>query len=101
MSQLEIMGSIQRALLGNVTPNLRAVYVKIENELIQLILFYDRTLSEKENELADFIDTEFISDFPSPNYKTSFNVIILPYPTPFPKVGLCAYKRFEKGLEDL
>jgi hypothetical protein len=77
------LGSVQRALLNHVTPNLRAVYVTVQDELIQLALFYDKALSQQERELVNFIDTEFISDYPSPVYKTNFSLIILPHPEPF------------------
>jgi hypothetical protein len=31
--------SVQRALLGNVTPNLRAVYIRLQNETYGLVFF--------------------------------------------------------------
>lgn len=89
--------SIQRALLGNVTPNLRAVYIRLENETYGLVFFYDKELSEEEEELASLTDTEFIADFPSPDYKTSCAIEILPYPKPIPKKGYCVYERYEKS----
>lgn len=88
--------SVQRALLGHVTPNLRAVYLKCNAVCIQLIFYYDDPPSEEEQELADFADTEFIADFPSPDFKTDFKIITLPYPNIFPKDDVCVYKRYEK-----
>lgn len=92
--------SLQRALLGNVTPNLRAVYIRLENETYGLVFFYDKKLSEDEEELTSLVDTEFIADFPSPDYKTSCTIEVLPYPIQIPKQGYCVYERYEKSIND-
>lgn len=89
--------SIQRALLGNVTPNLRAVYVFIEGENYGIIFYYDKPLSEEEEELASLTDTEFISDFP--DYETSSSIEVIPYPKPIPQRGFCVYERYEKNYD--
>jgi len=94
----ELKRSIQRALIGKVTPNLRGVYVEIKNDLFILIFFYDSPPSEVEVELASLADTEFIADFPYPEYKTDCKVITLPSPGPLPKDDLniyCLYRRYE------
>lgn len=89
--------SIQRALLGMVTPNLRAVYLVVEKEsCFNLIFYYDKELSEEERELSSLVDTEFIADFPSPSYTTSCTIKIIPYPNPLPKMGFCVYQRYER-----
>jgi hypothetical protein len=91
--------SIQRALIGKITPNLRAVYVLFKGEnSFELILYYDQDLTEEEEELASLVDTEFISDFPSSNYNTSFVTKIIPFPNKVPKEGFCVYQRFEDNL---
>lgn len=38
-----ILCSIQRALIGNVTQNLRAVYIDFNNDVLSLIFYYDKT----------------------------------------------------------
>ena len=95
---LNVLCSIQRALIGNVTPNLRAVYIHIENETYGLVFFYDKALSEEEEELSSLADTEFIADFPSSD-KTSCTIEVLPYPKPIPKQGRCVYMRYEKSAD--
>ncbi len=95
-SLVSIFCSVQKALLGNVTPNLRAVYVLVEDGICGIIFYYDHPLSEDEEELASLADTEFIADFPSPEYKTSCTIEVIPYPTPIPKHGYCVYERYEK-----
>ncbi len=98
MNYQELRGSIPRAIIGKVTPNLRGVYVEIKNDLSTLIFFYGNPPSEDEIELASLADTEFIADFPSPEYKTDCKVFTLPYPDPLPKdnsVFYCLYRRYE------
>ena len=94
MNQGFILCSIQCALLDHVTPNLRAVYVILDNDIKTLVFYYEQPLSEEEEELASLTDTEFISDFPA-DERIDCKVIVLPYPEIIPKVGLCAYRRYE------
>lgn len=64
-----------RMFTRSCNSKLRAVFVLIEKENeYKLIFYYHEELSEEEEELASLVDTEFIADFPSPNYKnTMFN----------------------------
>jgi hypothetical protein len=99
MNEGSILCSIQRALLGHVTPNLRAVYVILDDDIKTLVFYYDKSLSEDEEELASLADTEFISDCRADD-ATDCKVIVLPYPEETPKDGLCAYLRYEPPFND-
>lgn len=95
---LSILAYVQRGMLGYVTPNLRALYVLVENDTtFELIFYYDKPLSEDEEELASLIDTEVISAFPSPFYRTDYSVEVLPYPNKITEDGYCVYRRYEKS----
>jgi hypothetical protein len=89
--------SMQVHLLGHITPNLRAVYVQIRDNIITLVFYYDNPPSEDEQELASLVHTEFISHS-SYDYKTDYQVITLPYPAWIPKDGVCVYLRYEGEL---
>lgn len=94
---LNVLGSIQRALLGAVTPNLRAVDIVIENEQrFDVIFYYDKEISEDEEELSSLVETEFISDFSEPDYQTNRILRVLQYPNKIPQNGFLVYKRYEK-----
>lgn len=94
---LNILASIQRALLGNVSSNLRAVDVVIENEKIfSIIFYYDKEIDEDEEELSSLTETEFISDFSPPTYETSRIIKVLPHPNKIPQNGFLVYLRHEK-----
>jgi hypothetical protein len=87
--------SLQVALLGCITPNLRAVSICVTNSNACLFFYYNTPPSEEEQELASFVDTEFIADFPSPEFKTDYKIITLPYPSPIPKEGMLVFQRYE------
>lgn len=55
--------SLQRALLGNVTPNVRAVIANLENKNINLYFYYDGVISDDDEETASVVETEVIADF--------------------------------------
>lgn len=93
---MDFLLSIQRALLGRVTPNLRAVTIDTKNNEIILYFYYDKPPSEDEQEMSSLADTDFISDFPAwPEAKTDCKVITLAYPEKIPSADLYAYHRFE------
>lgn len=89
MNQKDLLISVCGALFGHVTPNLRALYVVLDDEVTRLMFYYDTPLSELEVELVSLTDTEFLADFP--NDKTDFELIVLPYPAKIPQSGLCVY----------
>lgn len=94
---LNVLASIQGALLGFVTPNLRAVEVVIESErFFNITFYYDKEVSEDEEELSSLVETEFISDFPGPTYETRTIIKTLPYPNKIPQNGFLVYKRYEQ-----
>ncbi len=101
MEILSVLGSVQRALLGRVTPNLRAVHINIDNEQIILSFYYDKSPSEEEIELSSLADTDFISDFPGPEFKTDCKVLVVPYPQMLPGAQFYAYQRFEPCFEEI
>lgn len=93
---IEALCSIQRALLGKVTPNLRAVCLVLSDEKKHLFFYYNTPPSEEEEELASLADTEFISDFPSPDYQTDCTISVIPYPKKMPENGYYVYLRYEQ-----
>jgi hypothetical protein len=97
---LKVLASLQRALLGFVTQDLRAVDVIFEDEEnFTVIFYYNRELSEDEEELSSLAETEFMSDFPPPYFHIERILKILPYPNRIDKIphnGFRVYECFEK-----
>ncbi len=56
--------SLQRALLGAVTPNLRAVSFRIARGTVFVDFVYDGEPGPEETECAQISVSELISDFP-------------------------------------
>lgn len=67
MADLELISyvklSLQRALLGNVTPNIRAIVVEIEETKITLFFYFEGETDDDDEELASVVETEVIADF--------------------------------------
>jgi len=55
---------MQRALLGEITLNLRAVTITYEDNRIHFYCVYDGVASEEERENMSCVETELIADFP-------------------------------------
>lgn len=58
-----LLGSMQRALLGEVTPDLRWVTVRLDDHGVECWLVYDREITADMAERVDDIETEIIADY--------------------------------------
>jgi hypothetical protein len=58
-----LLGSMQRALLGEVTPELRGVTVRLGDDGVTSRLIYDSELSAEIIERIDDVETEVIADY--------------------------------------
>lgn len=55
--------SLQRALLGRITGNIRCISASLNGEVICINFFYDGKISESDEENASDVETEVIADF--------------------------------------
>lgn len=92
--------SAQRALLGSVTSNLRAVTIAINNnkKIVKVCFFYDGEISEEDFDTANTAITEIISDFP-PEYELEEHIERIDYPNPISINGRIAFRRKEKKFK--
>ncbi|WP_061249968.1 hypothetical protein [Leptospira alstonii] len=58
-----VLLSAQRALLGNISPNLRAVSIGFTEQSISIRFYYETQPSEIEYDLVDSITSEILADF--------------------------------------
>lgn len=87
--------SIQRALLGNVTTNMRAITAGLNEFDISLFFYYDGEINENDEETASEIETEVMADFDD-HYNIDVNLIRLDYPEPIKNSSeFCIYLRKE------
>lgn len=91
--------AVQSALLGAVTPELRAVVVDVckEDELLYLHFYYDGKVDEKMIDLWECAITEASADL-GPDCVLDAGVSRLDYPEEIPFRGRYAYLRRETSL---
>lgn len=85
--------SLQTALGGSVTPQLRAVTVDVDKsmETVILFFFYDGEISEELHEISSLVGTE--TEYPC--YLNEEHVLRLDFPEKIPLRGKFAYLRKE------
>ncbi|QBH95503.1 hypothetical protein EKN56_03220 [Limnobaculum zhutongyuii] len=88
--------SAQRALLGNVTSNMRSVFVTITNKNMQLFFYFDGEFTELDKEIASYVETEIIADFDDDfTIKTYVERLDFPESIKIINNGWCIYLRKE------
>jgi hypothetical protein len=95
-----ILLSVQRALLGAVPHNLRAVTCNWVGTEIKLRFVFDGEIDEENYESAGIVGTEVVADFPSP-WTISEEIVRLDYPASLCAAALLlwAYRRKEDLVE--
>lgn len=90
-----VICTIQKALLGKITENLRAVVEDIDaNGRNNFIFYFDQEPTALDKELADFAEKQFRGDLPQ--YNTEFKIKNLPFPYRVPRSNQgTIYERYE------
>ena len=88
------MTAIQQALLGEVTPSLRAVTVSYELSQIHFECYFDGEISETEVEAMNCVDTELTAVFPA-THTITHALYRRDYPELIPKEKIWVYYRKE------
>ncbi|MEE9336266.1 MAG: hypothetical protein V3U65_19425 [Granulosicoccaceae bacterium] len=86
--------SIQRALLGEVLPHLRAVVFSIEAKAVDVRFYFDGVVGEDAEESASCVETEILADY-DPEDTVTIHCIRLDYPTQIDDSGVWVYWRKE------
>lgn len=96
--RVQLLLSLQRALLGSVPASLRSVTCGWEGTTIKLQFLFDGAISEDDEEDAWIVGSEVIADFPSP-WTISEDIARLDYPADLRgrTLPLRAYARKEGG----
>src|ERR1700722_7689421 len=87
--------SIQRALLGVVTPSLRRVSFTLMDHLITVYFIYDEEITELEEELPGGAEAEMIADFPGA-YMRCLNLKREPFSKKISSEGQIVFNRYEE-----
>lgn len=87
--------SLQRALLGNVTPNIRAVLAELEDKKISIVFYFDGAVSDGDEGLVSVVETEVMADYDE-KYDVEAIIHRLDYPGPIISAnGYLVYLRKE------
>ncbi|MFU0781148.1 MAG: N(4)-acetylcytidine amidohydrolase [Citrobacter braakii] len=87
--------SLQRALLGNVTSNIRAVTVELKNKNISLHFYFDGEPDDSDQESVSVVEAEVIADFDE-DFAIEAIAMRLDYPQPIKNFnGFLVYLRKE------
>jgi hypothetical protein len=91
----EVVLAVQQALLGEVTPNLRAVIVaRHDASSVFVVAYFDAEPSELEREAMSRVETELLARFPE-DHVVQVDVVQLGEPELIPKEGIWTYRRWE------
>lgn len=94
METYKLLLSGTRALRDAVTPNLRQLSIREEDEMITVFFYYDKAPSELEEDLSECVATEVIADFTEP-YGINCKRIVVGYPERINAIGYLIYSRYE------
>lgn len=86
--------SLQRALLGEIPPALRACIFSIYNLNIDIRFYFDGAISEKDEESISCVESEVLADY-DPEYVISARCIRLDTPAIINDDGIWVYSRRE------
>jgi hypothetical protein len=89
--------SFQRALLGEITPNIRGITCGWNDSMITYKCYFHGEISEENQESMDCVATEVVADFP--DYMIDFQCERLDMPEPLNAHTLLiwVYKRKEES----
>lgn len=85
--------ALQVALLGTVTPNLRAINADLKEKTLELYFYYEICPSEEEEELSEIVVTELYADFI--DISIEIHRVVLPVSTKIPNIGIRIFHRKE------
>jgi len=90
----EVLLSLQKALLGEVTPNLRAVTVRHDDASMHFEAFFDGPIGAEEREGMLLVETEVLAELHS-RFRVTHALVRLDAPAPIPKDRAWVYFRKE------
>lgn len=94
ISRNNVLLSVQRALLGAVSPTLRGVTIDLDKKSIRILACFDGLISEEDSESMSEVETEVMADF-LPEYSVSMETKRIDSPSKIQCLEAWAYYRKE------
>ena len=89
--------SLQRALLGCVSANFRAVVFTREANFLHIRFYIGGEISENEYELSSFVEAEVLADYCS-DCEVLAECLRVDYPAPIDDSGVWVFQRQEPPI---
>ena len=90
----EVLLSVNRALWGKVSPQLREVKVKDDTGTVLIKVYFDGPISRADRDAMAEVGTEVVADLPEDN-TVRLEYVRLDAPRPIPAEGDTVYARRE------
>lgn len=94
-SRVELLLSMQKALLGEITPNIRGITCGCNESEIIIKCYFNNEISEEEKEAMECVATEVIACFPNQKINLECKRIDFPEPLMPYKLSEWVYLRKE------
>jgi hypothetical protein len=65
MTKANLVVSFNRAMIGTITPHVRAITIAWTEDSLISCFYFDRAVTEFDEDIANQITTEVIADFPN------------------------------------
>ncbi len=92
--EIELRVRFQIALLGEVSPSLRAVVAFQAKKAIRFVAYFDGAVSSEDEESMTVVETEVLASYPT-DFETSHRIVRLDWPARIPRDGVFVYHRRE------
>ena len=86
--------SVQRALLGQITPNIRFIIFTLLGNKLDIKFYFDGLIQSEDYELASCVETEIMADYDE-HEDINVECIRLDFPASPELNGVWVYKRHE------
>lgn len=91
----QVLLSLQRALLGAITPNVRSVSCNLSANVIAILVIFEAAPSNDDLERMSVVETEVLADFPPSRQVRLVCESISGQRISHPSGDLVAYRRYE------
>lgn len=93
-SRAKVLLSVQRALLGEVTPELRGLSVEVNDTHVRLTSYFAGRLTAEQKDTVSTITAEVAADLPH-DWTIEDEAVSLPESERLPEIAIWAYRRKE------
>ena len=76
MENYQLKLSAQRALLGEISNNVKAVAVNVKNNILEILVYFFKNPNSDDKDSYNFVTGEILADFPKEITDIKYNFIV-------------------------